>query len=1007
MRPSSRLVVTVWIVTLCLPSFLFSWAGLASAQDAAKPRRKLSQKSLLSQAPVASAATKSKAVAPPLTADSWTGTAGDNNWGTAGNWNNGVPTSADAVTIGTTTATVNVNIGGAQFGTLTLSNAGDTLTIVNGDSLDAFGNITNNGSITLGGTSFGTLLVLEGNVTLSGGGSVTLGNSTANVLEGAATADTLTNQETISGAGEIGNGSMTLVNSGTINANQTSVLTIQDGTSAVATNTGTLEATAGGTLKLQSTTFTNTGGTISASGSTIQVNSSTINGGNVTLTGASTLQLNTGTIQSGSTLTNSATGTIELVSGVNTLGGTINNSAGGTFKIDNGAVLDLAAGTYNQLGAVQVNGTNFGTQIVLQGNATLSGGSVTLGNSTVNSIQGALTADTLTNQETISGAGEIGNGSMTLVNSGTINANQSTALTIQDGTSAVAINTGTLEATAGGTLKLQSTTFTNTGGTISANGSTIQVNSSTINGGNVTLTGASTLQLNTGTIQSGSTLTNSATGTIELVSGVNTLGGTINNSAGGTFKIDNGAVLDLAAGTYNQLGAVQLNGTNFGTEIVLQGNVTLSGGSVTLGNSTVNVIEGALAVDTLTNQETISGAGEIGNGSMTLVNSGTINANQTSVLTIQDGTSAVATNTGTLEATAGGTLKLQSTTFTNTGGTISASGSTIQVNSSTINGGNVTLTGASTLQLNTGTIQSGSTLTNSATGTIELVSGVNTLGGTINNSAGGTFKIDNGAVLDLAAGTYNQLGAVQVNGTNFGTQIVLQGNATLSGGSVTLGNSTVNSIQGALTADTLTNQETISGAGEIGNGSMTLVNSGTINANQSTALTIQDGTSAVAINTGTLEATAGGTLKLQSTTFTNTGGTISANGSTIQVNSSTINGGNVTLTGASTLQLNTGTIQSGSTLTNSATGTIELVSGVNTLGRNDQQLGRRHVQDRQRGSAGPGGGDLQPAGCGAAERDELRDRDCAARERHAERRFGDAWEQHSKCHRGERWRWIR
>jgi len=48
----------------------------------------------------------------------------------------------------------------------------------------------------------------------------------------------------------------------------------------------------------------------------------------------------------------------------------------------------------------------------------------------------------------------------------------------------------------------------------------------------VTLTGASTLQLNTGTIHGGSTLTNSATGTIEVMTGSNTLGGTINNSAG-------------------------------------------------------------------------------------------------------------------------------------------------------------------------------------------------------------------------------------------------------------------------------------------------------------------------------------------------------------------------------------------------------------------------------------------------------------------------------------------
>src|SRR5260370_17111487 len=77
------------------------------------------------------------------------------------------------------------------------------------------------------------------------------------------------------------------------------------------------------------------------------------------------------------------------------------------------------------------------------------------------------------------------------------NANQSTALIIQDGSGAVATNTGTIEATAGGTLRLQNTTFTNTGGTISANGSTIRRNHATTPGGHETLTPSSTLKINT------------------------------------------------------------------------------------------------------------------------------------------------------------------------------------------------------------------------------------------------------------------------------------------------------------------------------------------------------------------------------------------------------------------------------------------------------------------------------------------------------------------------------
>ncbi len=57
---------------------------------------------------------------------------------------------------------------------------------------------------------------------------------------------------------------------------------------------------------------------------------------------------------------------------------------------------------------------------------------------------------------------------------------------------------------------------------------------------------------------------------------------------------------------------------------MLDGNVTLSGGSVTMSNNAANLIFGGSTTDTLTNQETIQGSGNIGNDRMTLVNTGTI-----------------------------------------------------------------------------------------------------------------------------------------------------------------------------------------------------------------------------------------------------------------------------------------------------------------------------------------------------------------------------------------------
>jgi hypothetical protein len=933
MRFASPFFSTRWIPALCLMAAALNLPGASAqawAQDADAPGSKLSRHTRAIEIPAAShlagGGRASHNPPPPLTADSWTGSAGDNSWNTAGNWNGGVPTSSSAVTIGTTSAGVNLSSGTGSFGTLALSGSGDSLAIANNAVMDAFGNITNNGSINLNSSGNVTELVLEGNVTLSGSGTLTLSNNTNNYIFGGAATDQLTNQQTIQGAGQIGDGKMALANSGTIDANQSAGLTINanDGFS----NTGTAEATAGSKLTLQSTVVNNAGGTFSANTGTINVSSSVISGGNVTLTGASTLQLNTGTI-GGGTVTNSSTGTIEIASGTNALGGSINNSAGGTFKIDNNAILDLQGGTYSQLGTVQLNSSGNVTELVLAGSVTLSGGAVTLSNNASNYIFGMATADTLTNEETISGAGHMGNNSMTLVNSGTIDANQSAGMTIQ--ANGGITNTGTLEATAGATLLMTgSGTVNNIGGIISANTGTLQLTSSTINGGAITLTGASALQLNSATIHGGSTLTNSSTGTIEIATGTSTLGGIINNSAGGTFKIDNNATLDLEGGAYSQLGNVQLNSSGNLSELVLEGNVTLSGGSVTLSNNANNYIFGQVSGTTLTNQETISGAGHIGNNLLTLVNSGTIDSNQSAGMTIQ--ANGGVTNTGTLEATSGATLLLTGAgTINNVGGTIAANTGTLQITSSTINGGAITLTGASALQTNTATIQGG-TLTNSSTGTIEIASGTNVLGGTINNSAGGTFKIDNNAVLELQGGSYSQLGTVQLNSSGNLTELVLEGNATLSGGTVTLSNNINNYIFGQISSDTLTNQEAIQGAGHIGNGQMTLVNAGTgiIDANQSSAMTLQ--ANGGVSNAGLIEATSGATLTLTSTTMNNAGGTFSANTGTLQVNSSTINGGTITLTGASALQLNTGTIHGGSTLTNSSTGTIEVASGTNLLG---------------------------------------------------------------------------
>jgi fibronectin-binding autotransporter adhesin len=824
----------------------------------------------------------------------WNG--GTGSWDVAGNWTPvGVPTSASNTCINAASSAVTIN-GNDATSTLTLGTGTDSLAIANAEVLTMSGStISNAGAISLNSTGNATeLLIGASNVTLSGAGTLTLGNNANNFIFGSSSSNVLTNQSTIQGSGNIGDGQMALSNSGTIDANQSVPLTLQ--ISNGATNTGTLEATSGGTLVITGGTYTNTGGTIQAgTSSTVQfINGVTISGGTITQSG--------GTIE----FPTSTTSTIDAE--------ILNPANSGQVKIDNAAVVTMGAGSsISNAGNITMNSTGNATELVIgTSNVTLSGtGTFTMSNNAANFILGSASTNMLTNQSTIQGAGNIGDGQMALNNSGTIDANQSNALTLQISNGAT--NTGTLEATSGGTLILNGGTYTNTGGIITNNASTLEFEGgATINGGTVSQTGAGTLELAGGTINA--TITNSSTGTIEAVTSTSsTIGGTLTNPLGGKVQIQNAGVLITGTGSsISNAGTMTMNSTGNATEFVIgAANVTLSGtGTLTLGNNANNFIFGSSSSNVLTNQSTIQGSGNIGDGQMALSNSGTIDANQSVPLTLQ--ISNGATNTGTLEATSGGTLVITGGTYTNTGGTIQAgTSSTVQfINGVTISGGTITQSG--------GTIE----FPTSTTSTIDAE--------ILNPANSGQVKIDNAAVVTMGAGSsISNAGNITMNSTGNATELVIgTSNVTLSGtGTFTMSNNTQNYILGSASANQLTNQSTVQGAGNIGDGEMALNNSGTIDANQSNALTLQISNGAT--NTGTLEATSGGTLIFNGGTYTNTGGIITNNASTLEFEGgATINGGTVSQTGAGTLKLAGGTINT--TIANSSTGTIEAVTSTSS-----------------------------------------------------------------------------
>ena len=127
------------------------------------------------------------------------------------------------------------------------------MTIADGAILPLGGIIDNSGSIMLGSTGSETnLQILVESATLQGGGQVMLSDDNHNVIFGGAASATLINVDnTISGAGHVGDGQMTLVNSGTIVADGTNALVIDTGSNAI-TNSGTLEATGSGGLFIAS-----------------------------------------------------------------------------------------------------------------------------------------------------------------------------------------------------------------------------------------------------------------------------------------------------------------------------------------------------------------------------------------------------------------------------------------------------------------------------------------------------------------------------------------------------------------------------------------------------------------------------------------------------------------------------------------------------------------------------------------------------------------------------------
>ena len=771
------------------------------------------------------------------------------------------------------TATLSIVAGNftATAGTGAGANAG-TILIGDNTSLSVGGVLDNSGLISLVSGGDTTELFLTANTTLDGGGAVTLGDNANNAVLGDAAAVTLTNvNDTISGGGSLGDGQMTLVNDtgGVIDATGTNNALILDTTGETATNTGLLEATGVAGLTIDGTEVKNgTLGTILATaGSVVNLAGSDIVGGTLETEGTGVTE--TAANDRGSVIDGRAS--------------TVDNT--GALDVTNNAYLTIE-GTIDDTGAIGVDSVGNDTRLVIGANASLTGdGAVTLTDNSNNSVIGAAAATTLTNvDDTISGGGNLGDGQMTLVNDtgGVIDATGTSNALILDTAGEAATNTGLLEATGAAGLTILNTEVKNgaLGTILAAAGSVVNLASADIVGGTLETEGTGVIE--TAANDQGSVIDGRAS--------------TVDNT--GALDVTNNAYLTIE-GAIDNTSVIGVDSVGNDTRLIIGAAATLEGGgAVTLTDNSNNSIIGAAAPTTLTNVDnTITGAGNLGDGQLTLVNdlSGVIDGTGTNNALILDTGSGTTTNAGLIEATGAAGMTIENVVDATTSGVITAA-----------TGSAVNLAGADIV---------GGTLETSGTGVIETAP---------NNRAslldGTTSAIDNTGALDVTNNAYLTIegtirngakGVISVGSVGNDTELVVGAkNAVISGGAVTLSQNSANQISGTLsgvapdqTVSKLTNEMVISGGGTIG-ANLLLVNDTTIDATGAVALVIAAGNSGVAgsnvvTNDDLLESTnpnalsAVGGLVLASVIANSSAGVIEATGAATNVDlqGATIEGG--------------------------------------------------------------------------------------------------------------------
>lgn len=814
----------------------------------------------------------------------WIG--GKGNWNTAANWdpavvpNNAVNTyhvridNADVMTASVVTLDLSPTID------LLTINADDELRIANSRLLtivagDDAGVIHNAGIMRLESTASLTDFRLSGGpVTLTGGGVVIMSDHANNRIYGTSGGSLQILNQIVRGAGQIGVNTTALTNQGTIIADQPTALSI-DPSSSPMVNTGALRAQSGGRLRLISGEFENAGGQIEAlADSIVELSQATIHGGTLST-------IDTGRVRVTSTSTfNGVVQPVHIDGTVETANGIILNLRG---DLDNTGILLLSATlSLTDLRAAEVP-------------VTLSGGGIVQMSNHPNNRMTSTGDGTLVNVDnTIQGSGQIGVNALPLTNHGTIIANQPTVL-ILDPPATPIVNTGTMRADDGGTLRLTGGAFENIGGLIeSVNDSIVEIVSATVSGG---------------------TLTSPDTNGIR-VSGNSTLDGTVEEVTlvGGITQL-NSSVLNLQGEIRNLLNfdiGSTVNVTDLRPAV---GVVTLTGGGVVNLSNNVNNRIISTGGSLVNMDNTIRGSGQIGVNQTDFTNHGMVVADQVATLTLDPATNPMV-NRGMFIAQSGATLRLQNGGFDNVDGVIQAqTGSLVELSGTTIDGGTLSTLGSGLIRA--------------------LVQ--NTLDGSSNS-------IDNQAVVEVAnggdltvRGTIENSGTIRLASTGSLTDLEPTGGlvAFTGGGQVTLSNHANNRVLAVSGGALLNVDNTFSGSGQLGVNLTPITNQGSILANQSVALTVNPDNTIGLDNQGMLRATAGATMNIADGPFVTTGSvvvdplsTIARTGNFVQTAGTTTVHGTLIATGL--IDIQGGTLAGDGTVSTAVTNASIVAPGTST-----------------------------------------------------------------------------